>query len=72
MKSVGRDKSPAPHFLEAKVQYWKFTYIQQHTVGHLEDPRIGGRIMLKCIIKKWDEGTWIELIWLRTGTGDGL
>jgi hypothetical protein len=28
----------------------------------LEDPDIGGRIILKCISEKWDGGTeWIDL-----------
>jgi hypothetical protein len=35
---------------------------------HLKDPGEDGRIMLKRIFKKWDEGTWTGSIWLRTGT----
>jgi hypothetical protein len=33
----------------------------------LEDPGIDGRIILKLIVKKWDEKAWIGLIWLRVG-----
>jgi hypothetical protein len=29
------------------------------------------RIILKWIIKKWDEETWAGMIWPRIGTGDG-
>jgi hypothetical protein len=38
---------------------------------HLEDPDVYGRIILKCIFKKWD-GAWTRLSWLRIGTGGGL
>jgi len=31
--------------------------------------RPGGRIILKCIFKKWNGEAWIGLIWLRKGTG---
>jgi len=38
---------------------------------HLEDPGVDGRIILICIIRNWDVGTWTESIWLRIKTGDG-
>jgi hypothetical protein len=37
--------------------------------GHLEGPGLDGRIVLKWIFGKWDEGTWIGSIWLRIGRG---
>jgi hypothetical protein len=37
----------------------------------LEDPDIGGNIILKWILKKRDNGAWTGLIWLRIGTGGG-
>jgi len=37
----------------------------------LEYPDIGGRMILKWILKKWDRGAWTVSIWLRIGTGRG-
>ena len=37
---------------------------------HLEDPGVGGRIILKWIFMNWDEETWAGLMWFRIGTGD--
>jgi hypothetical protein len=39
---------------------------------HLEDPGVDGRIILRCIFKKWDVWAWTVLIWLRIGTVGGL
>jgi len=38
---------------------------------HLEDPELEGRIILRCIVRKWDVGAWTGLIWLRIGAGGG-
>ena len=35
-------------------------------------PRLGGRIISEWIFKKWDEGEWTGLVWLRLGTSVGL
>ena len=34
----------------------------------LQDLRVDGRIILKCIFEKWDGG-WSALIWIKVGTG---
>jgi hypothetical protein len=39
---------------------------------HLGDPGLGGRIILKWILKKWDGEAWTGLSWLRIGTGARL
>jgi hypothetical protein len=38
---------------------------------HLEDPGVGGRIILRWIFRKWDVGAWTGSSWLRIGTGGG-
>jgi hypothetical protein len=38
---------------------------------HLEDPIVDGRIILICIVRKWDVGTWTGSSWLRIGKGGG-
>jgi hypothetical protein len=37
----------------------------------LKDPGVDERIILKWILRKWDEA-WTGMIWLRIGTGGGL
>jgi hypothetical protein len=39
--------------------------------GHLEDPGVGGRIILRWIFRKWDVGIWTGSNWLRIVTGGG-
>jgi hypothetical protein len=39
---------------------------------NLEDPGVDGRIILKCIVKKWDGEAWTGFIWLRIGVGGGM
>ena len=39
--------------------------------GHLEDPGVDGRIILKLILRKWDVRTWTGSLWFRIGTGGG-
>ena len=39
---------------------------------NLGDPGIDGRILLRCIFKKWDVGVWTGSRWLRIETVGGL
>ena len=38
---------------------------------HLKDSVVDGRIISRCIFRKWDVGTWTGSSWLRTGTDGG-
>jgi len=38
---------------------------------HLEEPDVDGRIIFRCIFRKWDVGAWTGSSWLRIGTGGG-
>jgi hypothetical protein len=33
---------------------------------------VGGRIILKWIVERWDGMIWTRLIWLRAGTSGGF
>jgi len=35
------------------------------------DPGADGRMILRCIFRKWDVGVWTGSSWLRIGTGCG-
>jgi len=39
--------------------------------AHLEDPGVGGKIILRLIFRKWDVGAWTGSSRLRIGTGGG-
>ena len=38
---------------------------------HSGDPDVDGRIILRCVFRKWDVGVWIGFSWLGIGTGCG-
>jgi len=37
--------------------------------SHLEEPGVDGRIIVRLVIRNWDVGVQIGLIWLRIRTG---
>jgi hypothetical protein len=39
--------------------------------GHLGDPGVDGRIILRWTVRKWDVGVCTGSSWLRVGTGGG-
>ena len=39
---------------------------------HVEDPSVGGKIIIKWILEKWDGWTRTRSIWLRIETGGRL
>jgi hypothetical protein len=49
--------------------YTGFWWGQLMERDHLEDPDIDGRIILRCMFRKWDVSAWTGLMWLRIGTG---
>ena len=62
--------------------FWAIIWRRMRWAGHvpcmkerrgvyLEDSNIDGRIILRCIFRKWDVGAWTGLSWLSTGTGGG-
>jgi hypothetical protein len=38
---------------------------------YLEDPAVGGKVILRWIFRKWDVRALTGLIWLRVRTGSG-
>ena len=51
--------------------YTGFWFGNPREKDYLEDSGVDGRVILRCIFKKWDVGVWTSLIWLRIGTGGG-
>jgi len=45
--------------------YTRFCWGNLTKRDHLEERGIDGRIILRCIFKKWDVRAWTESMWLR-------
>jgi hypothetical protein len=39
--------------------------------NHWGDPGVDGRIILRWLFRKWEEGDWTGSIWLKIETGGG-
>jgi hypothetical protein len=51
--------------------YTGFSWGNVRERHHVEDPGVGGRIILIWIFRKWDVEAWTGLSWLSIGTGGG-
>jgi hypothetical protein len=52
-----------------QVGYW---WESQKGRDQYEDQDVGGWIILRCILERYDGVAWTGLIWLRTRTSGGL
>jgi hypothetical protein len=46
---------------EACIGFW---WVNLREIDHWGDPGVDGRIILRCIFRKWDVGAWTGLGWL--------
>ena len=54
-----------------RIGTYRFWWGNQREKDHLEDPGLDGRIILRWIFRKWNEGVCTGLIWVWIGTGGG-
>jgi hypothetical protein len=51
--------------MEERDVYAGFWWGNLRERDHVEDPSLDGKIILRCIVRKWDVGAWTGPIWLR-------
>jgi hypothetical protein len=51
--------------------YTGFLWRNLRERDNFKNPDLNGRIIFKCIFRKWNVGTWTGSMWLRTGTVGG-
>jgi len=51
--------------MEASRVVYRFWWGNLREGGHLGDPGVDGRIILRWIFRKWDGRAWTGSIWLR-------
>jgi hypothetical protein len=54
---------------EMHIRYW---WENQKERDHWEDVDVGGKMIVKWILEKYDRVEWTGLIWLRIGTSGRL
>jgi len=66
---LGLSDSPnSPAYVEVHTGFWWGNLRER---GHLEEPGVDGRIILRFIFRKWDVGVWAGSIRLRIGAVGG-
>ena len=51
--------------------YTGFRFGSLKEIYHLGNPGVDGRIILRCMFRKWDVELWTRSSWLRMGRGSG-
>jgi hypothetical protein len=63
--------NPHKHIVYSRCQNKNIFSFPYFNGNHLGEQGVDGRIILRWIFRKWDEGVWTGSIWLRIGTDGG-